>query len=521
MYTYIVVDDESLIRKGTIKKLEALKETITCVGEAANGSEALDIIASTNPDIIITDMNMPIMDGSRFLPILAEQYPDKRLIVISGYKDFEYTKHAISAKAIDYILKPFSKEEIQKTVLKAVEQIADKNAIQNKIELSESEKERARYEYDIQMLKNVILGYHIASTAISSDRLKFVEKNHDLVLITIRASAPLMEDSLQNFLYENGFGDLAIYLQHIHCNNLGFLILFIPEQAAISVNNLCKQVVSSLATHLSTLNIGTFFGISNTHTDLTSLNTAFNEAVSALNSREILSNNQYNFYNSISNEPLSMSWDKYEEFLFRLESGMTEQVKDLLDELFLYFKSLKHCTLSDVKYFCFQLADNAKLIMSEYLEQVSSNTVSGSMQNILNSMFSLDEIKIYYIQFFANISEILKAKSIYSSNDVIEKMQIYARRNYYKNLNVEFLSSLFYMNRSYCSHLFKEKTGENFVDFVNRVRIEKAKELLHNTDKKMYQISKSVGYDNVKYFFRIFKKIEGVTPEQYRKEMSK
>lgn len=517
MYTYIVVDDESLIRRGTIKKLEALRDTVTCIGEASNGNEALSLVESQNPDIIITDMNMPIMDGTQFLPLLSEKYPEKRLIIISGYKDFEYTRHAISAKAVDYILKPFSKEEIQKTVLKAVKQIADKHAIQNRIDLSESEKELARYEYDIQMLKNVILGYHVASTTISSSQLKFIEKTHDLVLITIRSSAPLIEESLQNFLLENGFGDLAIYLQHIHCNNLGFLILFIPEKAAISVNDLCKQVVNSLSAHLSTLNIDTFFGISSVYSDLKSLNNAFGEAVTALNSREICSNQQYTFFSYVSNEPLSMNWDKYEEFLFRIESGMSEQVKTLLDDLFDYFKNLKHCTLSDVKYYCFQLADNAKLIMSEYLEQVNTTTVSASMQNILNSMFSLVEIKQYYGQFFANITEILKSKSVYASNDIIEKMQIYARRNYYKNLNVEFLSSLFYMNRSYCSHLFKEKTGENFVDFVNQIRIEKAKNLLRNTDKKMYQISKSVGYDNVKYFFRIFKKLEGLTPAQYRK----
>ena len=517
MYTYIVVDDESLIRKGTRKKLEALKDYITCVGEAANGNEALALIAQSNPDIIITDMNMPIMDGTQFLPLLAESYPDKRLIVISGYKDFEYTRHAISAKAIDYILKPFSKEEIQATVKKAIKQIEDKEALLSKIDLSESEKERARYEYDIQMLKNMILGYHIASTCISSKRLKFIETTHDFVLITIRSSSSLMEESMQNFLLENGFGDLAIYLQHIHCNNLGFLILFIPEQAALSIEDLCKQVVNSIYSHLSTQNIDSFFGISNTHSDLNSLNKAFSEDVMALNSREIISNKRFTFFHYVSNEPLSIEWEKYEEFLFRIESGMTIQVIDLLEDLFLYVKSLKHATLSDVKYYCFQLADNAKLIMSEYLEQVNTNTVSASMQNILNTMFSLDELKQYYEQFFTNISEILKSKSIYASNDVIEKMQIYAKRNYYKNLNVEFLSSLFYINRSYCSHLFKEKTGTNFVDFVNQIRIEKAKELLKHTDKKMYQVSKAVGYDNVKYFFRIFKKLEGITPEQYRK----
>ena len=112
----------------------------------------------------------------------------------------------------------------------------------------------------------------------------------------------------------------------------------------------------------------------------------------------------------------------------------------------------------------------------------------------------------------------VKSKSVYNDNNLIDQIKIYIRRNYSKNLTQEFIASLFYLNRSYLSQLFKKKTGEKFVDFLNDVRIEKAKELLTNTDKKMYSIAKAVGYDNTKYFFRIFKKRMGITPEQYRLE---
>ena len=113
MYTYIVIDDESLIRKGTIKKLQPMEEQITCIGEADNGKAGIELIQEVHPDIVILDMQMPIMGGKELLPYLAESYPDMPLIVISGYRDFDYVKQAISAAAIDYILKPFSKEAIQ------------------------------------------------------------------------------------------------------------------------------------------------------------------------------------------------------------------------------------------------------------------------------------------------------------------------------------------------------------------------------------------------------------------------
>lgn len=105
MYQFIIVDDEPLIRLGTLKKLEPLKDQIHCSGEAGNGKQALKLIEEFHPDLVILDMEMPVMDGTQLLPFLAEHYPDMQLIVISGYKSFDYIKYAISANVIDYILK--------------------------------------------------------------------------------------------------------------------------------------------------------------------------------------------------------------------------------------------------------------------------------------------------------------------------------------------------------------------------------------------------------------------------------
>ena len=115
----------------------------------------------------------------------------------------------------------------------------------------------------------------------------------------------------------------------------------------------------------------------------------------------------------------------------------------------------------------------------------------------------------------------LKTESVYALDDVIERVQIYIQRNYQKDLTQDFIASLFYLNRSYLSTLFRQKTGMKFVDYLNDVRIEKSKEMLSGTSRKMYQISKAVGYDNPKYFFRVFKKKVGITPEQYREKYVK
>ena len=123
-YRYIIVDDEVLIRKGLISKIDEITSLkALCVGEAANGVEGLRVIGETNPDIIITDMKMKKMDGVEFLERISERFPEKPIIVISGYKAFDYMNKAIEKRVIGYVLKPFSPEEIEKQLQKAIEQI--------------------------------------------------------------------------------------------------------------------------------------------------------------------------------------------------------------------------------------------------------------------------------------------------------------------------------------------------------------------------------------------------------------
>lgn len=516
MFHYIVIDDEELIRKGTIAKLRGMEDTVACAGEACDGAEALALIENQNPDIIITDMNMPNMDGTMLLPILAERYPSKPIIVISGYKDFEYTKHAIKAKAVDYLLKPFGKEEIRTSIWNAVSFIQNAAAVHSQIIDSKTEKEHACYEYDIQALKNTILGYHTEKVVLTSQKLSYINTTHSLLLMTIHTRNSLEETQIQDYLDENGFGDLALYLQHINNRHLGFLILFIPERSVLSPEALSRQVAKSLISILDSAGISVSLGISKTHNSLEQLHTAFLETVQALNQKHITDHSLFYYYNDRQDPPAFIQWSKQEELLFRIEAGMVREVQELVGQLFQYFTVFPQITYSDIKYYCFQLTDLTRLILTNYIEQVHQTSISSSTQNILNTMFDLGEIEVYYRQFFTNVASTLSEQGIYSTDDVIEKMKIYVQKNYYKDLSVEMLSCFFYMSRSYLSHLFKERTGENFVDYLNGIRLEKAKQLLENSDKKMYQIAKAVGYDNIKYFFRIFKKKVGMTPEQWR-----
>ncbi len=169
MYTYIIIDDEPLIRRGTQKKLEPLSHMLTCCGEASNGVEGLELIDQLTPDIVILDMQMPIMDGTDLLPVLSSKYPSIALIVISGFQNFDYMKQAISAKVIDYILKPFSREEIQQTVLKIIEALQHKEVENRYFSSMMKEKEDAYYSFVFKLFR--CMNHTITSTYIITSSL--------------------------------------------------------------------------------------------------------------------------------------------------------------------------------------------------------------------------------------------------------------------------------------------------------------------------------------------------------------
>ena len=518
MYTYIIVDDESLIRKGTIKKLQPMSDTVRCIGEADEGGAGIRLIEAEKPDFVILDMQMPGMDGTQLLQYLPEHYPGMPLIVISGFRDFDYIKQAISADAIDYILKPFSREAIQECVQRAIQRLEDSQSISRQISDSYEQKEAAYYEYDRQNLTNLILGFQTGETSISSQRLKFINDTHCMVLLTLHFSENPVNFHVQEWLEEGGFGDLALFLPGTVSNTVGFLILFLPNSGAVKPQNLVWQISTSLIQSAKQHMLSLMIGVSQVHSSLRELHTAFEESSAALDQQVLKDPSENYYWYDGELQPRSVVWQKEDEFLFRIEAGMTQEVERLTEDLFEWFAAIPDFSLGDAKYFCYTLSNQCRRILNSYLKQ--ENEASSSMQNVVSQIFRIRELQDYYLQFFLNITELLKSESIYALDDVIEKVKIYIQHNYQKDLTQDFIASLFYLNRSYLSTLFRQKTGMKFVDYLNEVRIGKARDLLDNSERKMYQISKAVGYDNPKYFFRVFKKKTGVTPEQYRSRIS-
>ncbi|KLU69397.1 MAG: hypothetical protein RHS_4774 [Robinsoniella sp. RHS] len=514
-YRYLIIDDEKLARLGTLEKLSPINDRITCAGEAADGDEGIALVEKLHPDIIITDMKMPIMDGEQLLPLLAEKYPQIQIIVISGYRDFEYSRQAIRASAIDYILKPFGSSEIISAVEQAITRIENQTEVETKLQSSEKYKEALHLNHDREQLRNLICGYSESNLHLSSERLKFINQSHSCLFVLLRSEQPLPEDEISLLLSDRGYDNMALYLPHPHAENLGFFLLFFPARTFFSAESVCHEMIENLKALFLSRNEQVIYGVSREHRHLLSLHNAFQESIQALNQMKV-QDDTYIFTITDTPAPKSILWERTDQLLFRIEAGMNQEVDILVKDLFSYYQSLTDATFYEIKCSCFQITNQVKLMLNQYIQQIQADSVDTSIQNILDTMFSLEELCRYYRQFFGTISQALAPDNVYSDSDIVNNVKTYIDRNFYRDISVEFVASLFHMNRSYLSHIFKKKQGKTFIDYLNLVRVSESKILLKNSDKKLYQIAKAVGYDNVSYFCRVFKKLEQMTPEQYR-----
>ncbi|RTE11684.1 response regulator transcription factor [Paenibacillus whitsoniae] len=515
MYTFIIVDDEALIRRGMLKKIQAVlpEETLTFVGEADNGESGLELIKQADPDIVITDMRMPEMDGKSFLKLLQQEYPDKKIIVVSGYSDFEYMKEAISAKVVGYLLKPFSKEEISETLKKAVQIIEAERSTQRRMAYSEIEKEEISYHADLQTLSHWIMGLQHKDKApvLRSIKLQALSEADQYVLLTLYTSEKtvLKPDLLQQCD--------GVNVPSTQNDQISFLLLYrldrdrdLQKLALSTANLILKNTSPSCAC----------IGISSGKASLTQLSEAFEETVGTMNERTIAFDSpRIAVYQGDLQPAPTFTWDKLDELLFFLESGNASKVIEWTEKLFDHFYSDPGTTLGQVKSTCKHLIHEVRDILNRYYDNGSSPTSSSSFEAVLAASFDVQSIRTYLLQVLPNLADMLDERSVYTAEHVVENIKLYIENHFNKELTLEKISSLFFMNPSYCSYLFKEKTGINFIDYVNKTRIEKAKAMLKGSDAKVYKIAKDLGYDNAKYFFRVFKKVTGQTPEEYRQSI--
>ena len=513
MIKCIIVDDDYLVRKGIAKTLEKIGNKLSVVGEAENGETAIGLINEFTPEIIIMDMYMPVMDGTALLKYISGNHPNTQIIVISGYRSFDYAVETIQANAISYLVKPFSSEELQTSVLKAIDNIQNaEGKEQNQRNISHA-RDRISYEFDVQILKSLILGIKIQNLEFNSEAVKIIAENRSLVLFSIfnlSADSAALEAVCSDCFENRSF----VVCDHNFNVYTFFVIKFYADQPT---DQLIKSDSVHLYSELCRISDGVDMGVSLPEKKVTKLNSAFLQCITALDNKLLFDKGRIISYRPDLVAYRNIVWDSEASFLFYLEKSDIEAATEVFSRFFSSLRSSAYkYNVMEYKYYILHLLSAAKLDAGNDTPINIFLDITDDLRQQFRLIFDAESLYDCSINAFRNICQRNATCPIYPGNSVIEDMQTYIERNYSKNISLEFVSSLFYINRSYASTLFKSHFGISFIDCITQIRVEKAKELLKNTDLKLSQIAARVGYSNVKYFFRVFKKIVGTTPEQYR-----
>jgi len=521
MYSYVIVDDEPLIRSGIRSKIDSFAESLglLCVGEANNGREALALIAERDPQIIVTDMRMPGVDGRELLALLKQSYSDKQMIVVSGYKDYEYMMGAIEAQVAGYLLKPFSREEVQAVMAKAIEAIEAATAskgLREKLDDMQAEQERLHEQYDLELCRVQIESGRpgAASAEYQSHRGRALQSIKRYMLLTqyaadaqktqktgLRRLAELLQEQ-QEFSSE-----LAL----IPGSAEAWLYLVVPLNSlddSERVHKLAKQWM--MGAHVDDKTESRLLiAASLPKRELGQLHEAYLECRSAM---DACSADTMYGYGSYERQPAkSERWEETDRLVYLLESGSADKAaKELDDALF-----RDAMTWSEAKSRCRQLIE---AIMNAARQELllAPHDWAKNADVVIDEGYDSRRLSEYMQELLQAIESPLRSSGADSSHSLVRKLQSYIEAHYHEDLSLQKLAQRFFVNASYCSYIFKEKTGMNLSEFLSAKRIAKAKELLERTDYPLDRIARLVGYSNDKYLIRIFKKSTGDTPQAYR-----
>ncbi len=511
MLRIVVADDEIKVCNLICALIEWETLGLELAGVAHNGLESLELIKTHKPDIVITDIRMPGIDGIELIKLAKEIKSDLRFIIISGYKQFEYAQSAIKFGVSDYLLKPLNKNELNETLKKIVH---------------EHEKESSK------ILSN---DYNKLRLALYKDML--FEKSESEVIENIDSSACFFQcfavkldcDDSEYFfsvikiLSEKIIAIMRTYLQE-ECNDIEFALkessIYCIMTYGDSKKDLIRKKIKQISDEFKMRKnifekIEFTIGLGEPSSKL------FNNSLSLIDElvcERLIAGNSKIIEKKSDSAELSILDNIFSDFEISTEKNIEllnkEKISESVNDLKNTLKSLS--PISGVQIFnsCIHAYESVCSRLKKYYPNENFD-INISAQFKLAS--SIDNVFGIFIK---NINEIIDKILQNKEQENIRPIRIakqYINDNYMNQVNLEEIAGMTGFNSSYFSSLFKKETGENFLTYLTKVRIDKAKQLLKETNINISEICTKVGYTDLRHFTQAFKKYAGIKPNEYRK----
>jgi two-component system response regulator YesN len=523
-----VIDDIKSVVDMISKKIQWMEHGIEIVGTALNGEEGLELIRDVKPDIVLTDIRMPRMDGLEMTRAIVEFSPHTKIIILSAFTDFSYAQQAIRLGAFDFVKKPFSIDEIIGAVLKAKSSYEEEQQEKNKIlEMEKKIKESLpilRQEYF------TLLMHHQTSEIQARQRWDFLNiklQPKDFVVFIVEIdhfiekyqTMPIQEIelirfSLHNILEETMASSTLGIVFREAMNRYVCVMNCEDNDSATAISEACCSNVPSYTRYTVSIGVGLIV------TEIHELPVSYRQALGALS---------YHFYTegngvfSYMNMELKQhgipnySLAKEQDFLFALRSGNREKSVQLLEEIM--DELIDSELLPEPKYVenvCYEMSSKIFRVLLEKFPYETVHPLEKKIIELKNSShLSLQDIRELLIDLCQEGCSRIENERLNESTKIIHQAKGYIIANLHLDLSLEHCARQINLSQGYFSNLFKKVLGISFQQFVIQEKMEKAKSMLIG-DYQVQEIAQELGYEHRRYFSDIFKKYTGMTPTEFK-----
>ncbi len=540
MIRMIIADDEYIVRDGLKNIIPWEDYGIEVAGEAVDGQEALELCLELKPDVLLTDIRMPIMDGLEVAMELKEMGKDIKIIIVSGVQDFEYAKTALSINAVGYILKPVKIPELEQTVKKVVEGIDQER--RKKLELQNLQKQLHVNLPAIRekFVRSWVTGMYRREDEIAAslDYLGIPLKADESMLAAVlqideyfKASKDLSENdkqllffSISNILEEiigsHGAGACS-------CINDNEFVIIFNEKTLESGKHLaiCNEFILSINKYLK---IDVSVGVGRSVAQVLHLSASYKDALMALQHSFYTGKNSLLDINDIIHVSGNDSGRKdlfypnlYEQenrIINSMRLGNIDDVGKDTDELFAELSRLKGCLPSDyVQNICLEMFHGASRALYELKEDIDQ--IIPNRPELMNAIYktgNIFDMQNMLKTTFVEIASHFAKKYTQKNTKIIEKIKEIIEERYSENIGTTSISDEIYLSPNYISLIFKQETGMTITEYITRVRMENAKKLLSSSAMKVLEVAEKVGFENAHYFSTVFRKYTGIHPQKFR-----
>ena len=529
-YSVLLVDDEEDVVEAIVQKIDWDRLGYSLAGYAKNGLEALEIAEEKPIDVVLTDIKMPYMDGLTLSHRLKELYPSIKIIIFSGFDEFEYAKEAIRLEAEEYMLKPVDAGELSRVFQKvheALDQEFDekqsihrlKNYYLESLPILQESLYTSLIEGTLpqQDLESTLLDYQISlpgkyfAVVILHNSLSLSPEGINPLLITM-SIRKLAEERLQ----KNWRPCFFTYL-----GNTLFIAQMDKESDSLKLTDDC-EILCRMARHICKATVTA--GIGKTVSNLMDLPLSYLGARDAVAYRVLYGRGKAIAISEIGLEGKEEHKDKKEIIdeerlldIYRSIRMSSEEELDKCIDLYIENSRLESPSLQEYHFFLMDLVTN----MHKFLlaNQVDTGLIFAKEEDVYQKVqqFSLAELSQWMKEICKKMQIIIQEMRSDKTKSFVKKAVEHVHSHYMdKDLTVEALSQELHVSAAYFSTVFKRETGKSFINYLTDYRMEKALRLLMEEEEKTYIIAEAVGYSDPNYFSYAFKKKFGMSPSKYK-----